>query len=181
MEIFLPQPILLGQKDGGSKGGIPPSLEVKTSSKSRTRRSLVSLCLLSSHKKVGRGGGAERPHGGSRSQVQQLASGAAGPAAKKPLALAGGRKPHLFKKKSRGKSCAGVVIFAIIESVCRAAAKKKLFLPGKGKAVKQRSRRQRKQRQGGNGEEATARRPGKDGCACRGYPGDEKESSLRGK
>ena len=157
-EIFLPQPILLGQKDGGSKGGIPPSLEVKTSSKSRTRRSLVSLCLLSSHKKVGRGGGAERPPGGSRSQVQQLASGAAGPAAKKPLALAGGRKPHLFKKKSRGKSCAGVVIFAIIESVCRAAAKKKLFLPGKGKGLKQRSRRQRKQRQGGNGEEATARR-----------------------
>ena len=103
------------------------------------------------------------------------------PRCKEALALAGGRKPHLFKKKSRGKSCAGVVIFAIIESVCRAAAKKKLFLPGKGKAVKQRSHRQRKQRQGGNGEEATARRPGKDGCACRGYPGDEKESSLRGK
>ena len=123
----------------------------------------MSLCLLSSHKKVGRGGGAERPPGGSRSQVQQLASGAAGPAAKKSPVLAGGRKPHLFKKKSRGKSCAGVVIFAIIESVCRAAAKKKLFLPGKGKGLKQRSHRQRKQRQGGNGEEATARRQRRGG------------------
>ena len=38
-EPFYPQPIPLGQKARGSKGARPPSPEVKTSSKSRTRRS----------------------------------------------------------------------------------------------------------------------------------------------
>ena len=45
-----PQPIPLGQKAGESKGVRPLVLGVKTSSKSRTKRSLVSLCLLSSHR-----------------------------------------------------------------------------------------------------------------------------------
>src|SRR5699024_11737950 len=38
-----PQPIPLGQKAGGSKGAEVPSPEVKTSSKSRTRRFLANL------------------------------------------------------------------------------------------------------------------------------------------
>ena len=67
-----------------------------------TRRSLVSLCLLSSHKKVGRGGGAERPDG-SRSQVQQLASGAAGPAAKKPPRPRRWAKTSSFQKEKQRK------------------------------------------------------------------------------
>ena len=42
-----------------------------------TRRSLAYLCLLSLREKVGRGGGAERPKGGSRGCQQGLPAGAA--------------------------------------------------------------------------------------------------------
>ena len=59
-EPFYPQPIPLGQKARGSKGARPPSPEVKTSSKSRTRRSLAYLsqhlcCCFPLREKVGRG------------------------------------------------------------------------------------------------------------------------------
>ena len=53
-EPFYPQPIPLGQKARGSKGARPPSPEVKTSSKSRTRRFLANLWRLSFRKKVTR-------------------------------------------------------------------------------------------------------------------------------
>ena len=61
-EPFYPQPIPLGQKARGSKGARPPSPEVKTSSKSRTRRFLAYLsqhlcCCFPLREKVGRGAG----------------------------------------------------------------------------------------------------------------------------
>ena len=65
--FILPQPIPLEHRAGGSKGATPPS-----PGGPGTRRSLAYLCLLSLREKVGRGGGAERPKGGSRGCQQGL-------------------------------------------------------------------------------------------------------------
>ena len=115
--FILSQPIPLEHRAGGSKGATPPSPGVKTSSKSRTRRSLAYLsqhlcCYFPLREKVGRGADhgkamisrSVRIKGGvQRRALALLASGFAG-ANGRPLPIKKPEAtfrfcPHIIRKR----------------------------------------------------------------------------------
>ena len=85
--FILPQPKPLGQKPGESKGVLPLVPEVKTSSKSRTRRFLAYLsqhlcCYFPLREKVGRGMGRSAHKWGCGDTQSPLEERPRGPAEK---------------------------------------------------------------------------------------------------